>query len=181
MPDPYYETEVDSTTLYLFFQRISSKVDTLISTISAAHGLPGSLQSATSEMLVGVCELRGKLKHFSTLNCRFSSIMRKSTPDAWVALGKILPEINGVEARVDIWINAVRHDEFSEGDCARDLGSLIAQFDHLAETTFNQPDLDVAEQQVGLAHTFDYDLDNFAAAVGFARQAIVGLVSEGGE
>jgi dynactin 1 len=58
---------------------------------------------------------------------------------------------------------------------------LIAQFDHLAETTFNQPDLDVAEQQVGLAHTFDYDLDNFAAAVGFARQAIVGLVSEGGE
>lgn len=107
--------------------------------------------------------------------------MRKSTPDAWVALGKILPEINGVEARVDVWINAVRNNDFSEGDCARDLGSLIAQFDHLAETTFNQPDLDVAEQQVGLAHTFDYDLDNFAAAVGFARQAIIGLVSEGGE
>lgn len=58
--------------------------------------------------------------------------------------------------------------------------SLIAQFDHFAETTFNHPVLDTGEQQLGLAHLFDCDLDNFAAAVGFARQAIAALTSEGG-
>lgn len=58
--------------------------------------------------------------------------------------------------------------------------SLIAQFNHFAETSFNHPVLDAGEQQLGLAHLFDCDLDNFAAAVGFARQAIAGLASEEG-
>ena len=155
-------------------------MDILITTISAVHGLPASLQTATSEALVGICELRGKLRHFSTLNKRFATVMQRSPPDEWVALGKVLAEVNGVEARIDSWIGMIRNDEFNEGDCARDLSSLIAQFNHLSETAFNRPELDIGEQQLGLAYSFDYDLDNFAAAVGFARQAIVGLTEDGG-
>ena len=45
---------------------------------------------------------------------------------------------------------------------------------------FNMPGLDAAEQQLGLAYSIDYDLDNFAAAVGFARQAIMGLAQDEG-
>ncbi|ORX40158.1 dynein associated protein-domain-containing protein [Kockovaella imperatae] len=178
LPEPYTQTEADSTHLYLFFLRMTSKTEMIISTISAIHGLPSSLHSASSETLVGVCELRGKLRHFGNLNRRFSAVMLRSPSDAWTGYGKLLTEVAGVEAKVDTWISMIRHDAFSEGDCARDLGSLIAQFDHLADTAFNRPELDVPEQQLGLAFSFDYDLDNFAAAVGFARQAIVGLTKE---
>lgn len=59
--------------------------------------------------------------------------------------------------------------------------SLIAQFDHLASTSFNQPILDAGEKQLGLVEGFDYDLDNFAAAIGYARQAVKTLAEEDGE
>lgn len=153
----------------------------LIQTISALHGIPSSLQAAASEALVGICELRGKLRHFSTLNKRFTGVMSRSSPDDWVLYGKTLVEVGGVENKVDGWINGIRTEDFHEGDCARELGSLIAQFDHLAGTIFNRPELDIGEKQLGLAFGFDYDLDNFAAAVGFARQAIIGLTKSDGE
>ena len=60
--------------------------------------------------------------------------------------------------------------------------SLINQFNHLASTAFNRPDgLDMPEQQLGHAYNVDADLDNFAAAVGFARQAVLGLAADDGE
>ncbi|WWC88610.1 uncharacterized protein L201_003523 [Kwoniella dendrophila CBS 6074] len=178
LPDAYTETELDSTTIYLFFNRISSKVDMLISVIGQIHGLPTSLHSASSEALVGVCELKGKLRHFSELNKKFYGIIKRCSPEDWLNYGKLLSEVVGVESRVDGWLNNVKNDEFNEGDCARELSSLIAQFDHLSETSFNRPQLDIGEQQSSLSWNFDSDLDNFAAAVGFARQAIEGLTKE---
>ncbi|WVQ72856.1 hypothetical protein IAR50_002417 [Cryptococcus sp. DSM 104548] len=178
LPEAYLETEKDSTSMFLFFNRVGAKVDMLVNVVSQVHGLPASLQSASSEALVGICELKGKLRYFSTLNKRFSSVMKRGSTDHWSAYGKLLTEMTGVEARIDSWLSALKNDEFSEGDCARDLGSLVAQFDHLAETAFNRPQLDIGEQQMGLAYGFDCDLDNFAAAVGFARQAITSLAAE---
>ncbi|KIR68423.1 dynactin 1 [Cryptococcus bacillisporus CA1873] len=178
LPEAYHQTEEDSTTMFLFFNRVAAKVNLLINVISQIHGLPMSLHSASSDALVGVCELIGKLHHFSTLNRRFAAIMCRGTTEAWIGYGKFIGEIGGVESRVDIWLNGLKGDEFNEGDCARDLGSLISQFDHLAETSFNHPALDAGEQQLGLAHLFDCDLDNFAAAVGFVRQIVAGLASE---
>ena len=87
-------------------------------------------------------------------------------------------EVAGVENKVDSWINGMRNEDFNEGECARELSSLIAQFDHLSATVFHRPELEIGEMQLGLAHGFDYDLDNFAAAVGFARQAIIGLAKD---
>nr|KIR89490.1 dynactin 1 [Cryptococcus tetragattii IND107] len=178
LPDAYHQTEEDSTTMFLFFNRVAAKVDLLINVISQIHGLPTSLHSASSDALVGICELIGKLHHFSTLNRRFAAIMCRGTTEAWIGYGKFIGEIGGVESRVDIWLNGLKGDEFNEGDCARDLGSLISQFNHLAETSFNHPFLDAGEQQLGLAYLFDCDLDNFAAAVGFVKQAVAGLTSE---
>lgn len=59
--------------------------------------------------------------------------------------------------------------------------SFTAQFEHLATTAFAKPELDIPEQQLALAYTIDYDLDNFAAAVGFARQAVFTLAHESGK
>ncbi|WVQ65710.1 uncharacterized protein L199_003888 [Kwoniella botswanensis] len=178
LPDAYNDTEIDSTTIYLFFNRISSKVDMLISIIAQIHGLPNSLHNATSETLVGLCELKGKLRHFSGLNKRFYGIIKRCSPEDWLVFGKLLNELGGVESRVDGWLNNVKNDEFNESDCARELSSLIAQFDHLSETSFNKSQLSVGETQLALTWNFDSDLDNFAAAVGFARQAILGLTKE---
>lgn len=122
LPEAYHQTEEDSTTMFLFFNRVAAKVDLLINVISQIHGLPMSLHSASSDALVGICELIGKLHHFSTLNRRFAAIMCRGTTEAWIGYGKFIGEIGGVESRVDIWLNGLKGDEFNEGDCARDLG-----------------------------------------------------------
>ena len=140
--------------------------------------------------------MRGKLRDFSNLNKRFAAILRRCGAEEWVAFGKVLGELGGVETRVDGWIAMVRNDDFNEKECARELaryasfgrelgvaadGSLTAQFAHLGSTVFDKPELDVPEQQLALAYTIDYDLDNFAAAVGFARQSVYALTQEPGK
>lgn len=94
--------------------------------------------------------------------------------------GKALSELAGVENKVDGWIAQIKADDFNDGDCARILASLMAQYDHLAGTTFRRPELDLGERQLGLAYNFDDDLDNFAAAIGFVRHAIMSLTKEDG-
>lgn len=179
LPDAYVETEADSTTALLFFLRVGEKVNMLTNVISNLHGLPAALHTVSSEPLVGVCELRGKLRHFATLNRRFAAIMRRTQPDDYVALGKVVGELAGVETKVDGWVASVKTDEFNDGECARELDALIAQFNHLAEVMFNHPGLDAGEQQVALAYSLEDDLDNFAAAVGFVRTEIMSLVKDG--
>ncbi|WVN86516.1 uncharacterized protein L203_101680 [Cryptococcus depauperatus CBS 7841] len=178
LPNAYHDTEENSTSMFLFFNRMAAKVDMLINVISQMHGLPTALHSASSDALVGICELKGKLRHFCVLNKRFAAIMRRGNTEEWLRYGKFVGEVAGVETRIDGWLNGLKGDAFNESDCARELGSLIAQFDHLAEASFDRPMLDVGEQQLGLAHGFDCDLDNFAAAVGFAKQAIASLAAE---
>jgi dynactin 1 len=122
LPDPYHDTEADSTTILLFFHRISAKIEMLVHVISAVHGLPAALHTAQSEALVGICELRGKLEYFGVLNRRFGAVVSRGTPDEWVGYGKVLGEVTGVETRVDGWIALIKADEFREGECARELG-----------------------------------------------------------
>lgn len=179
LPEAYLETEADSVSALLFFLRVGEKVNILTNVISNLHGLPGALHTVSSEAFVGVCELRGKLRTFATLNRRFAAIMRRTQPDDYVALGRVVGELAGVESRVDGWIASVKTDEFNDGECARELDALLAQFNHLAEVMFNHPGLDAGEQQVAAAYTLEDDLDNFAAAVGFVRTEIMALVKDG--
>ncbi|GMK57406.1 hypothetical protein CspeluHIS016_0402400 [Cutaneotrichosporon spelunceum] len=179
LPEAYLETEADSVSALLFFLRVGEKVNMLTNVISNLHGLPGALYTVSSEALVGVCELRGKLRSFATLNRRFAAIMRRTQPDDYAALGRVVGELAGVESRVDGWIASVKTDEFNDGECAREIDALLAQFNHLADVMFNRPGLDAGEQQVAAAYTLEDDLDNFAAAVGFVRTEIMALVKDG--
>ncbi|TXT13518.1 hypothetical protein VHUM_00885 [Vanrija humicola] len=178
LPEPYLESEVDSTTALLFFNRVAAKIDMLVNAVSQMHGLPAALQNADSERLVGVCELRGKLRQFATLNRRFAAVMRRTDPEDYISFGRVVPEVAGVEAKVDAWIGLVKSEDFNEGDCVRELDSLLSQFNHLAEVVFQRPGLDACEHQLSLAYTFEDDLDNFAAAVGFVRHAIQSFINE---
>lgn len=127
LPDAYHETDADSTILYLFFHRLSAKIDLLTNAIATIHNLPSALHMAESEALVGVCELRGKLRHFSNINARFAGIMQRSTPDEWVGYGKVLLEVTGVEGRVDGWVGSAKGDGFSEMNCARELARSVSK------------------------------------------------------
>jgi dynactin 1 len=124
------ETEADSTSLYLTFLRLSSKADIITSTISQIHQIPTSLHAdnPASNPLVGICELRGKLRDFSNLNKRFAAILTRCQAEEWTTYGKVLGELSGVETRVDGWITSIRSDEFNEKECARELARLVASF-----------------------------------------------------
>jgi len=127
LPDPYTETEADSTSLYLTFLRLSSKTDMITSTISQIHNIPPALHADDPALspLVGICELRGKLRDFSNLSKRFAAVLTRCQADEWVGYGKVLGELGGVEARVDGWIGTIRQDEFNEKDCARELARYV--------------------------------------------------------
>ena len=55
------------------------------------------------------------------LNQRFGAVVSRCSVDDWLGFGKIVPEVVGVESKVDAWIGLVRNDEFREEDCVRDL------------------------------------------------------------
>lgn len=102
-------------------------MDLLVSTVSQSHSLPTALHSDTigTQPLVGVCELKGKMRDFSSLCKRFAAIMTRCEAEEWTAYGKVLGELGGVEAKVDGWITSVRSDDFQEKDCARELGRQV--------------------------------------------------------
>jgi dynactin 1 len=73
------------------------------------------------EQLVGICELKGQLTLFANITRRFASITKRATPDDYLALATILPEVVSLERPFDNWIELMKRDEFQERDCAVEL------------------------------------------------------------
>jgi dynactin 1 len=61
------------------------------------------------------------------------------------------------------------------------LFSFLSQLNHLAQTVFTREEVELGERQLGFAVAFDYELDNFAAAVGFARYIIQHYIADQGK
>jgi dynactin 1 len=59
-------------------------------------------------------------------------------------------------------------------------GRIQAQFDHLAETYFDQYDHDLGERELGYVLSFDRDLDMFAASIGLTKTSVVAIVKDDG-
>lgn len=61
--------------------------------------------------------------------------------------------------------------------------SLIAQAEHLAETTFRDLDplLDLFERESSFVSSLELDLDTIAAAAGFSKQLVATVSREPGE
>jgi hypothetical protein len=58
LPQAYVESDSDSTSCFLFFQRLGMKADLINSVVAQAHGLPDALSGPVSDLLVGVCEVK---------------------------------------------------------------------------------------------------------------------------
>ncbi|KAF8589530.1 hypothetical protein K439DRAFT_1332697 [Ramaria rubella] len=172
LPQVYVETDSDATSCYLFFQRMALKADLINSVVAQTHGLPDSLNGPVSESLVGVCEMRGRISHLSTLAKRFAAVLRRCDVESFLGIGRVFPEIAPIEKRIDMHIDLLKREEFRELECVSDVSKMLAQFEHLAETYFSGFEYDLGERQLDLALSFDSDLDMFSAAIGLTKTAI---------
>lgn len=137
----------DSLKCVLYFQRMAGKADIINEVVAKMHSLPEALDSPNSsspitELLVGVCELRGRLSSLSTLCKRFASVLRRASPEWYLELGRALwvrEDVGSLEKRMDLHVALLRGSgepgkgEFRERECVQDVARLQAQFNHLAE------------------------------------------------
>lgn len=179
LPATYTDVDAKSVEVYLALKRVTAKTELLDRMICDKHNLPRSLVEAQDEALVGVCELRGHLGQFANVTRQLAAIASRLPPAGFLQLARFLADVTPLESKVDAWVQRTTRDELLERDLAIDLQQCIAAVEHLQVTAFHHDNtLDEAERQLAMAHTFDYDLDNFAAAVGFARQAVRLVVDE---
>ncbi|CCL98838.1 uncharacterized protein FIBRA_00843 [Fibroporia radiculosa] len=178
LPQIYVESDTDATSCYLFFQRLASKVDLINTVVAQSHNLPESLNGPVSDILVGVCEMRGRLSSLSTTCKRFAAILRKCDVESFLNVGRIYPEVAPMEKRIDMHIDLLRREEFRELECVSDAAKMQAQFDHLVETYFNGIEFDLGERELGFALSFDHDLEMFAASVGLIKTSVAAIMKD---
>ncbi|KAH9948209.1 dynactin [Amylocystis lapponica] len=179
LPQLYVESDTAATSCYMFFQRLALKVDMINTVIAQTHNLPDSLNGPVSDVLVGVCEMRGRLSHLSTTCKRFAAILRKCDVDSFLNIGRIFLDLAPMEKRIDMHIELLRREEFRELECVSDAAKMQSQFDHLAETYFNGFDFDLGERELGYALAFDHDLEMFAASVGLIKTSVAAIMKDG--
>ena len=111
---------MDATNCYLFFQRLALKVDLINNFVGQAHNLPECLNGPVTELLVGVCEMRGRLSNLATTCRRFAAVLRKCDVEAFLNIGRIFPDVAPMEKRIDMHIDLLRREEFREVECVSD-------------------------------------------------------------
>ncbi|KAF9478081.1 dynactin [Pholiota conissans] len=178
LPQLYVETDWDATSCYLFFRRMAYKADLINNVVAQIHNLPEALNGDVSEVLVGVCEMRGRISGLATLCKRFAAVLRHCDVEAFLNIGRLYPEIAPLEKRIDMHIDLLRRDEFRDMECVSDIAKIQAQFEHLAETYFDGFETDLAERELGYVASFDHDLDMFAASISLTRTSVAALVKE---
>ncbi|RDX50532.1 dynactin [Lentinus brumalis] len=178
LPQIYVESDMDATNCYLFFQRLAAKVDLINSVVAQMHNLPEALNGPVSDVLVGICEMRGRLSSLSTTCKRFAAVLRKCDVEAFLNIGRMYNEIAPMEKRIDMHIELLRREEFRELECVSDAAKMQSQFDHLSETYFNNFDYDLGERELGYALGFDHDLEMFAASVGLIKTSVAAVLKD---
>ncbi|KAJ8507158.1 hypothetical protein ONZ45_g10447 [Pleurotus djamor] len=179
LPQLYVESDSDATSCYFFFLRLAGKTDLISSLAAQAHGLPDSCNGPVTEVLMGICDMRGNLATLSTLCKRFAAVLRRCDPDSFLSLGRLYPEIAPLEKRVDMHIDLLRRDEFREMECVSDVAKIQAQFEHLAEAYFSgYEQFDMGETELGHALMLENDLDSFVASVGLSKTAVTDILKD---
>ncbi|KAM5535272.1 hypothetical protein V8D89_011078 [Ganoderma adspersum] len=178
LPQVYIESDMDSTNCYMFFQRLAAKVDLINAIVAQTHNLPEALNGPVSDLLVGICEMRGRLSSLSTTCKRFAAILRKCDVETFLNVGRMFADIAPMEKRIDMHIDLLRREEFRELECVSDAVKMQSQFDHLSETYFNNFEYDLGERELGYALSFDHDLEMFAASVGLIKTSVAAILRD---
>ena len=178
LPTSYGESEAPSINLYLLLRRILATTQLVYTTLAQIYDLPRSLDVAFSTDLVGICKIRGNLQQLGNAVRRCTAVMSRSTPDSWLDLGRLLPDISSAEARTQTWVERLKRDAFEPRECAQELSGLLNQFNHLADSAFNQPTLDAPEQQLGMCVGAESDLESLAASLASIRHLLAGVTTD---
>ncbi|EIW87309.1 hypothetical protein CONPUDRAFT_161877 [Coniophora puteana RWD-64-598 SS2] len=178
LPQSYVESgDADATSAYLFFARMGAKIDLINSVVASAHGLPESLTAPSapggvSEVLVGICEMRGRAAALAILCKRFAAVLRRCDAPSFLSAGRVFAEIAPLEKRLDMHLEVLRRDSFREMEFVNDVVKMQAQFDHLAEAYFGGFEHDLGERELGCAVSFEMDLDVFGASLAVTKSAV---------
>ncbi|TCD64746.1 hypothetical protein EIP91_003668 [Steccherinum ochraceum] len=178
LPQVYVESDMDATNCYLFFQRLALKVDLINNFVAQAHNLPECLNGPVSELLVGVCEMRGRLSNLATTCRRFAAVLRRCDVETFLNVGRFFAEVAPMEKRIDMHIDLLRREEFREVECVSDAVKMQSQFDHLSETYFSGYEFDLGERELGYALSVDHDLEMFAASVGLIKTSVQAIMKD---
>ena len=125
LPQVYVESDMDATNCYLFFQRLAAKVDLINTVVAQTHNLPESLNGSVSDVIVGICEMRGRLSSLSTTCKRFAAVLRKCDVEAFLNIGRIYADVAPMEKRIDMHIDLLRREEFRELECVSDAAKYV--------------------------------------------------------
>ncbi|KAH9474227.1 hypothetical protein JR316_0013500 [Psilocybe cubensis] len=117
-----------------------------------------TLKGDFTDTIVGVCEMRGRISRLSTLCKCFPAVVRRCDVERFLNIGRLYPEIDPPEKRIDMHIDLLRRGEFRDMECVNDIVKIEAQSDQLAETYFDGFDTDLARKLVYVT-AFDHNLD----------------------
>jgi dynactin 1 len=109
----------------MFFQRLAFKADLINTVVAQNRSLPESLNGDIPDSLVGVCEMRGQISHFSSLCKRFVAVLRRCDVGSFLNTGKIFLDIAPLEKRIDMHIDLLRREEFRDLECVSDITKFV--------------------------------------------------------
>lgn len=208
----------------LFFKRMSGKSDLIRSIIESNREVSQVLSSLAKsdgeteetqqdangqqqisslvqvpDHLIGVCQLRHSLAHFSAVCSSTAAMLRQSPPGTFLKCGRMYKEMQAaVESRVDAFVEALRKEELKEEDCNAEFKRFVRQFEELnyalmvsqeeemqasVEDKISSAagaDGDLAAKEVGSAMLLDLDLDTLTASLFSARQVVGALYTGAG-
>ena len=179
LPAAYFDADADAVHCLLFFQRMAYKADLIKSIVETNHDIQEALASVVPEHLVGVCQMRHSIAHFSALSRQIAAVLELAPVDVFLKAGRMYRENMAVEKKIDSYIEALRREELKEVDCGQEFSRFVKQFEDFSISLGgDENDSDLAAKEVGSATLIDHDLDTLIAALGFAKQSIAALYND---
>ncbi|KAF8167287.1 dynactin [Crassisporium funariophilum] len=178
LPQMYYEADLDATQCYMAFQRLAFKADLINTVVAQVHNLPDALNGDVSEVIIGVCEMRGRMSGISTLSKRFAAILRTCDVETFLSVARIYPDLKPLENGLNNHIKLLQTDELNVEQCVSDITRIQRALDEMAVSYFDGFESDLLEREMGYVLAFDHDLDMFAALIGFAKTSVADIMKE---
>lgn len=69
--------------------------------------------------------MRARISAVSTLCKRFATVLRHCDVEAFLAVGRLFPDIAPLEKRIDMHIDLLRREEFRERECVGDFAKYV--------------------------------------------------------
>ena len=179
LPSAYFEADADAVNCLLFFRRMAVKSDLIKSIVETNHDIQESLSGVVPENMVGICQMRHSIAHFSALSRQIAAVLRLAPTEVFLRGGRMYRENMAIERKVDSFIAALRREELKEAECGLEFGRFVKQFEDFSMALGGEEnDSDLAAKEVGSANLIDHDLDTLIAALGYAKQQLAQLYAD---